>query len=195
MHVVILLHVLRCHNILYLAKYFESWVFFHLSSQVMLRCIWLLFRGILIDYNHALRRHIWVLVHSSLLRTDLGISTLVCRIFARFGLINHPWRPGRLVPSLLLMVTDLTTGHLLYRGLHVLVVWHNGLEVHHIMFHIGLVLRLRDNTRVQIRLFGHVGVRNTNIPHIFGWTRLESLYSTLQRFTSLLNSRFTIRFH
>lgn len=195
-HGVVLLNILWCHNILYFAKYFESWVLLHLSSQIMFRWIRLLFQGILVHYYHALGRHIWVLIHSSLLRADLRISTLVRRILPRFCLIDHSGRARWLVTSLLLVVTDLAIGHLLYRGgLHVLVVWHNGLEVHHIMFHVGLRLRLRDNTGVQIRLLGHVGVADTNIPHIFGWTRLESLNCALQRFASLLNSWFTIGFH
>ena len=193
---VIWLSIVRCHNILYLAKNFESWVFFHLSSQIMLRWIRLLFQGILINYHHALRRHIWVLVHSSLLWADLRISTLICRILPRLGLINHPRSTGRLINSLLLMVTHLATWHLLNRcGLHDLVVWQNGLEVHHIMFHVCLRRLLIDNTWVQIRLFGHIGVCNTNISHIFGWTRLKSLDCTLQRFAPLLNSWFTIWFH
>ena len=162
----------------------------------MFRRIRLLFQGILIHYYYTLRRHVRVLVHSSLLRADLRITTLVCRIFSRFGLIDQTRRSRWLITSLLLMVTHLAIWHLGYRArLHTLICRHYVLKIHHIMFHVCLRLRLIDNTRIVFSLFWNVSVTYTKITNIFGWTRLETFNRTLKRFTSLLNSGFTIGFH
>ena len=94
------------------------------------------------------------------------------------------------------MMTDLATGHLRHRDrLHTLIGRHDMLEIHHVMLHVGLSLRLIDYTCIVFRLFWHVGVSYTKITNIFGWTRLETFDGTLYGYAPLLNSGFAIRFH
>ena len=156
----------------------------------------LLFQGILVQNYNSLWRHIRILVHSSLLRSNLRITTLICRVFSSFGLVHHPRSSRWLVTPLLLMVTNLAIGHLrCLTRLHTLISWYNIMEIHHVMFHVCLCLRLIYNTRIVLGLFRDISVSNTQIPHIFGRTCLKAFDSALQWFAPLLNSGLAIRLH
>lgn len=194
---IMLLDVMRCHYIVHLTENFESWVFLHLSSQIMFWRIRLLFLGILVHYNHAFGRHVGILIHSSLLRANLWVSTLVCRIFSSFcSLVDHTWCPGWLITSRLLMVSNLAARQLsVGRRLNILVWGHYWLKIHHILFHVGLILRLVHHTCIVFSPFGQVGITYTKVTHVLCRTCLKTFNCALQRLASLLNSRFTIGFH
>lgn len=184
------------HHVLNLTKYFESWVFFNLPTQVMLRLIWLLFQGILVHYHNTFRRYIWIFVHSPLLGSDLWVTTLIGRVLSCFGLVKHAGCPWWLVTSLL-YVACLITGHL---GdcprWHTLVRIDVVLETHHILLHVGRSLGLTHDTAIVLRTFRQVGeATHSYVSHVLGWTRLEPFNGALQRLASLLNSWFTIGFH